>query len=119
MIDEQKIKNEYDRLKKQSVSRLLSFEKVILLEKAKQELIENYLSRIVRIDQKFDIETETGFDIDRLINVIKTNFGDLNFFDTSKDDEKLTIDMAFHFCITSLIYTKDKMKYKVTVFWDM
>jgi hypothetical protein len=119
MIDLQKVKEDYEKLKKQSVSRLLPFEKVVLLEKSKQFIIEKYLKNITKINLNFEIESVTGFKMDDIIKVAKTFFGDLNFYDTGNEENKLTIDMAFHFCIISLSFTNDKMKYKVTVFWDL
>ena len=119
MIDLQKVKDEYERLKKQSVSRLLPFDKVVLLEKSKQYITEKYLKNITKVDSNFEIESVSGFKMETLIKVAKSLFGDLNYFDTSSNDNKLTIDMAFHFSIISLIYFNGKLKYKITVFWDL
>jgi hypothetical protein len=119
MLDIQKVKDDYENLKKQSHSRLLPFDKIIELEKAKEEIIEKYLSKITKIDGNFEIQTNDGFNIDNVIKFSKNMFGDLNFFDTSSDDGKIMIDMAFHFCIISLSYYNDKMKFKITVFWDL
>jgi hypothetical protein len=118
MIDIEKVKNDYEKYKSQSVSSLLPFKKILQLENYKEEISEKYLKKIIKISSDFEIQTTSGFNIDSLIKIAKSMFGDLNFYDTNMENGKISIDMAFHFCIISLIYF-EKMKYKITIFWDM
>jgi hypothetical protein len=118
MVDIEKIKKEYERINAQGQIRLLPIEKIIALENFKLEITEKYLSKIIKIKGDFEIISEGNFTINDIIKFAKPKFGDLNFFDKNNEEEKLGIDMAFNFCIISLRYSKDKMKCKVTVFWD-
>jgi hypothetical protein len=119
MVDLNKIKNEYIRLKSASLTRLLPIEKIIQLENEKEKISTEYLSKIKAIDEKFEIISENGFKIDDLLKIAKTKFGDLNFFDTNNEENKISIDMAFHFCIISISYFNQKIKYRITIFWDV
>jgi len=117
-MDYEKLVYDYKKAKENGSANLLPFDKVLALETEKQELIISHLSKIQKIDDDFEIITETGFKIHDLIKIVKSKFGDLNFSDTSSEGGKLTIDMAFHFCIITMSYFQGKMKYRINVFWD-
>jgi len=119
MIDIEKIKSDYEKLKLERHTGILPFDRVVVLENTKQEIIEKYISKITKINPDFSIAATSNFTIDEMIKEIKSKFGDLNFFDTTGEEGKLSIDLAFNFCIISISYFQEKLKYRFTVFWDM
>ena len=120
MINIEHIEAEYNRIKNNDTdTHLLSLEKIISLEKAKQEIIDKYLSKINKIDESYNIITNDNFTIDEIINFAKNNFGEINFLDNKFENNERIIYYAFHFCIISIIYLNDEIKYKVNVFWDL
>ncbi len=119
MVDIEKIKKDYERLKNVSYSKLIPLNKIIELELEKEIVIEKFLSKITKITDNFEIVATENFTIEEIINFVKNKFGDLNFFDKNKEENNINIDMAFNFCIISLSYYKEKIKYRMTVFWDV
>lgn len=119
MPDIEKIKRDYEKLKNLSYSKIIPLNKVIELEIQKELIIEKFLSKITKITNDFEIIATENFTLDDIINFAKTKFGDLNFFDKNKEEDNINIDMAFNFGIISLSYYKEKIKYRITVFWDV
>ncbi|HOJ63191.1 MAG TPA: hypothetical protein PLE45_02110 [Spirochaetota bacterium] len=119
MPDIEKIKKDYEKLKSISYSKLIPLNKVIELETEKEIIINKFLSKITRITDDFEIVSTENFTLDDIIELTKKKFGDLNFFDKNKEENQINIDMAFNFCIISISYYKEKIKYRMTVFWDV
>lgn len=115
----EKIKKDYERLKNVSYSKLIPLNKVIELETEKEIIIDKFLSKITKITENFEIISTENFTLDDIIEWTKKKFGDLNFFDKNKEEGNINIDMAFNFCIISLSSYKEKIKYRITVFWDV
>ncbi|HPO48712.1 MAG TPA: hypothetical protein PLO89_00150 [Spirochaetota bacterium] len=119
MADIEKITRDYNKLKSNGNSNLLSLDKIVSLEQSKEKLINDFLSKILRIEQNFDFVTESGFKLDDLIIFCKNRFGDINFIDKKNNSDKIEIVLAFHFCIVSLVYFEEKIKFKAMIFWDI
>ncbi|OHD11722.1 MAG: hypothetical protein A2086_12300 [Spirochaetes bacterium GWD1_27_9] len=119
MINIEKIKQDYENLSSKNYTRLLPLQKIITLETAKEEIIDRFLSKIEKIDNNFEIVSTENFKLDDVISQAKKKFGPLNFFDKSIDNGKINIDIAFNFSLISIYYLNEKLKYRVTIFWDV
>ena len=76
-------------------------------------------SKIEKIDNNFEIVSTENFKLDDVISQAKKKFGPLNFFDKSIDNGKINIDIAFNFSLISIYYLNEKLKYRVSIFWDV
>ncbi len=117
----EKIKEKYDLLKKES-DNILPFDKVLLLEKAKEEFEVKYLSKIVKVDGNFIyFENGASFLVENFIKKAEISFGELSFLERKDTFDRLIIEMAFSFALMSISYFFDSksVKYKVNVYWDM
>lgn len=120
MVDIDRIKDDYEKLKQKQLNGLLSLEKVIELENFKDWLINNRLIKIKKVTTDFLILIDEDFiQIEDIISQCKMNFGDANFVDKRNENNKIIIDVAFHFCILSLSCNNGIVKYKVNIFWDV
>ncbi len=122
MIDKAKIQSDYENLKKVQYTDLLPLDKVLELEESKQVLTERYLSKITKInfdDNKYSLETESGFKLSDLLDEANQLLGDVNYIDKDYEDGVVSIDVAFTYGIIGMLYSQGNFKYSITVFWDV
>ncbi len=121
MVDREKIRADYNNLKKRGQTRLLPLEKVMALEDAKVTLTEMYLKKICKILPTFELDTDESFvfTMEEFLTECKKFFGEPNFFNKQNENNKLSIDIAFNFGTVSLLYHNEKFSYRVAIFWDM
>jgi len=120
MLDIEKIKDKYDKLKENSPD-ILSLEKVILLEKGKEEFELKYLSKITKLDGAFIyFKNGTSLPIDKFIKESEIFFGELTFLEKKETTDGWIIKAAFSFSLMSIYYYFDKknVKYGINVYWD-
>jgi len=119
MPDLELIKSEYEKLISEDNNiRILSFDKVLKIEYAKDELIENYISKIKKIDNEYNLINDHKINIDDIIDFSKEHFGTLNHIDCRMENNEPLIVLAFNFGIIKLTNHDEKVKCKINLFWD-
>jgi len=120
MINLEELKKKYDSLKEiNSDINLLPFEKVKELEETKIKIINNFLLKIKKLDDKINIVSDENITIENIIDYSKRYLGAMNFFDKKDENGEKKIYCVFDFGVISIFYKNDKLKYKVSLFWDM
>ncbi len=122
MIDKQKITANYENLQKIQYTELIPLEKVLELEQAKEDIINNFLSKIVKIDEvndKYTLDTNNAFTLSDLLEESTKSFGGINFIEKNNYNGQLSIDIAHKYAMIALVYKDNTLKYSVTVFWDI
>lgn len=119
MPDLEIIKSEYEKLISADKNiRLLSFDKVVKLEQAKDELIEKYISKIKKIDNEYKLINDYNIIIDDIIDFSKEHFGTLNHIDCRMENHGPLIILAFNFGLIKLTNSDERIKCKINLFWD-
>ena len=122
MTDKAKIQSDYENLKKVQYTDLLPLDKVIELEEAKEVLTEKYLSKIKSIScsgNKYSLETDGSFTLSDLLDKANELLGDVNYIEKDNENGLISIDVAFTYGIIGMLYSQEKFKYSITVFWDI
>ena len=122
MTDKAKIQSDYENLRKVQYTDLLPLDKVIELEEAKEMLTEKYLSKIKSIScsgNKYTLETDGSFTLSDLLDKANEVLGDVNYIEKDNENGLISIDVAFTYGIIGMLYSQEKFKYSITVFWDI
>ena len=122
MTDKAKIQSDYENLQKVQYTDLLPLDKVIELEEAKEVLTEKYLSKIKSIScsgNKYSLETDGSFTLSDLLDKANELLGDVNYIEKDNENGLISIDVAFTYGIIGMLYSQEKFKYSITVFWDI
>ncbi|MCG8572887.1 MAG: hypothetical protein MJB14_22370 [Spirochaetes bacterium] len=119
MVDEVRLKKEYDKIKTERGIRLIPFEKVVKLEMAKLFIREKFLKKITHINQQFAVAfSDPGLSYSLLKEKCAKYFGQLNFEDKREEYGKIILVLAYDYCLIDITFFQNKVKNKMTIFWD-
>lgn len=118
MIDKDRIKKEYFELKKKGVMGLLPLPRIYKLEQHKEDVKSEYLRFVSNVDESLEVHFSNNISFNDFVAICKEYFGNLNFNDKKNENGKISVNLAFDFCIISINSFDNRVKAKIDTFWD-
>ncbi|HBI37380.1 MAG: hypothetical protein A2355_14615 [Spirochaetes bacterium RIFOXYB1_FULL_32_8] len=117
VVDEHGIKIKYNQLENNGL-RLLPLEKVIQLEKNKELIAKEYLSKIVDIDEH-NIYFSNGLTNVDFVALCVKYFGFVNYNDIRNESGNLIYIYIFDLCQITITKKSLTIKTSINIYWDI
>lgn len=118
MINKETIKKEYFELKKKGVLGLLPLPRIYKLEQHKEDVKAAYLAHVAHVDDSLQVHFSNNITFNDFLEACKKYFGNLNFNDKKNENGKISINLAFDFCIISIKSSDNRVRASIDTFWD-